>query len=109
MAAASAPNHMRAPGAVLRRALSAKLSLQTRWVPRIEVEDVLREQGGAMVRGSGCETPSGAAAVLDVPAQDDLGGGLGVRGRQVGDDRIRQRSAGMVGAGLIAFETLDAG
>jgi hypothetical protein len=65
MAAPSAPNHVRAPGAVLRRALSAKLSLQTRWVPRIEVEDVLVGQGGAMVRGSGCETPSGAAAVLD--------------------------------------------
>src|SRR5215207_3016321 len=39
-----------------------------------------------------------AEAVFDVPAQDDLGRGLAVLGREIGDDRIGQRATRLVGA-----------
>src|SRR4051812_6478256 len=42
-----------------------------------------------------------AESVLDVPAQDDLCGGLAVLGREMGDDRIGQRTTRLVGAGHV--------
>src|SRR5215218_3939969 len=42
-----------------------------------------------------------AEAVLDVPAQDDLRRGLAVLGRQIGDDRVGQRAARLIGAGHV--------